>query len=182
MREHAIRAGVRPPVGIRICAYAIPLCILPSALWRLFSAARTLVTNVNPCSSHNVLEVIYVPSLSFGSMALGLLAIGLVRPWGEVLPHWLPVVGGRAVNARVVTGAAYALAALLATVIAVWLLRGGPHQAPLRALPPGCHQPGWDVLRWYVPLLLWAPLLAIVTRNYQLRHRLGQSKGTNPLS
>jgi hypothetical protein len=190
-RAGATRRAV--PTGVVICAYAVPLCILPSAVWRLLDAARTLATGSNPCASGGVLEAIYVPSLSVVSMALGLLTIGLVRPWGEVFPRWLPVVGGRPVNPRVVTTVAYAGAGLLAVVIVGWLLRGGTGQEPLRPLPPGCHQPGWDILRWYLPLLLWAPLLAIVTRDYQRRNgyrqhrwangtRGSQSSGTKPLS
>ena len=152
------------PLTIRICAYAVPLCILPSAAWRL-----TLLAGTNPCASGGGVEMIYAPSLSFVSMGLGLLTIGLVRRWGVVLPGWLPVVGGRPTNPRVVTAAGYTGAALIAGIIVVWLLRGGTDQAPLHPLSPGCHQPGWNILRWYVPLLAWAPLLAVVTRNYQLR-------------
>lgn len=186
MTLHAAPTTARPdvPIGIRICAYAVPACILPSAVWRLVGAARTLATGENPCASQGLVEAVYVPSLSFISMGLGLLTIGLVRPWGEVFPRWLPFVGGRPVNARVATGVAYTGAALIAAIVVVWLLRGGHGQTPLRPLPPGCHQPGWDILRWYVPLLLWPPLLAVVTRDYQRRHAgaRAQSKGTNPLS
>jgi hypothetical protein len=164
-------ADPRVPLSIRICAYVIPLCILPSAVWRLVEAARTLIAGTSPCASGGVVEQIYVPSLSFVSMGLGLLTIGLVRRWGVVLPGWLPVVGGRPTNPRVVTAAGYTGAALIAGIITVWLLRGGTGQAPLHPLPPGCHQPDWGIMRWYVPLLLWAPLLAVVTRHYQLRHR-----------
>jgi hypothetical protein len=31
--------------------------------------------------------------------------------------------------------------------------------------------PGWEVLRWYLPLLLWGPLLLVITRDYRRRHR-----------
>lgn len=37
----------------------------------------------------------YVLGLSVLSEAITLLALGLVRPWGEVLPRWVPLLGGR---------------------------------------------------------------------------------------
>lgn len=41
-------------------------------------------------------EQVYVPSLSFVSVGLGLLTLGLVRPWGEVVPRRVPGPGSPA--------------------------------------------------------------------------------------
>lgn len=36
----------------------------------------------------------YVFGLTLLLVSLALLTFGLVRPWGEVLPRWIPFVGG----------------------------------------------------------------------------------------
>jgi hypothetical protein len=40
---------------------------------------------------------------------------------------------------------------------------------PARDLPPGCEQPGLDILAFYIPLVAWTPLLFLVTRDYHRR-------------
>jgi hypothetical protein len=35
---------------------------------------------------------------------------------------------------------------------------------------PDMPPPGWDVGVWYLPLLLWAPLVLAVTWDYRRRH------------
>jgi hypothetical protein len=111
-------------------------------------------------------------------LGLALLTVGLIRPWGEVLPRWLPLLGGRRVPVAVAVGAATGGAVL----VAVWLWIGlvmdllGVQPTPLRPGPAGCSVPGWDVLRWYTPKLLWPPLLLAVTWHYlRRRGRTGQA-------
>jgi hypothetical protein len=41
----------------------------------------------------------YILSLTLASEALALLTFGLVRPWGAVVPAWIPFLGGRRVPA-----------------------------------------------------------------------------------
>lgn len=74
-------------------AYAVLLCVLPSALWRIALVAG--VFDYKPPPSASMAEAIYVPSLSVVSVALALLTLGLVQSWGEVLPRWIPLLGGR---------------------------------------------------------------------------------------
>ncbi len=166
-----------PPSGwVRKAAYAVPLCVLPSAIWRLVSPAAALLRGDLPCASGNALEVVWVPSLSVTSLGLAWLTVGLVRPWGEVFPRWLPRVGGRPVPARAVTVAGYAGAGAIAALLLYGAIREAAGGGPLHQLPEGCHQPGADVLRWYLPLLLWPPLLALVTHDYWRRHRPGRDR------
>jgi len=40
----------------------------------------------------------YVLGLTLILLGLGLLTLGLVQRWGEVVPRWIPVLGGRRVR------------------------------------------------------------------------------------
>ncbi|GGT86880.1 hypothetical protein GCM10010272_34820 [Streptomyces lateritius] len=104
----AWRAAHEPVAGvsrwIRLVAYAVPLTVLPSSIWRLpaaFSDGRGLG------------ERTYVVFLSVLSEAFAFAAIGLIARWGEVFPRWIPFLRGRRVPSRA--------AVLLATIGAVSL-------------------------------------------------------------
>ena len=131
-----------------------------------------VVNGSGPCHTGGTAETVYVGSLSFVSFGLALLTLGLVRPWGVTFPRWIPLVGGRPVPARAVTTAATTLATVVAIAVVYYLVKdavglGGP----LRPLPPGCTVPDNEILRYYVPLVAWAPLLYLVTYHYHRRRR-----------
>lgn len=158
----------RVPVWAELAACAVPLTVLPSAIWRVVEAAVPIIGGTHPCypSGAPLWEQVYIPSLSALSLGVALLTFGLIRPWGEVFPRWLPLVGGRNVPLAFAVGTA-TLGAVAITAIMVFALfvRG----EPARPLPPGCHVPGWDVLRWYLPMLAWGPLVLLVTGHYVRR-------------
>jgi hypothetical protein len=144
-------------------AHLVPLVTLPSALWRLpvafgFSMGTDARIDVG-------WESVYVLGLSVVTEALALLTLGLVRPWGERVPAWIPLIGGR----RVPPMAAIVPALLGALMLmAIW----GYAFRDMLALPEleFTHE-GWHVLlvAAYLPLLLWGPLLAAVTFAYWKR-------------
>jgi hypothetical protein len=157
----------RQPVSrwIRAAAYTVPLCVLPSALWRLWALADGL-----PPGCRQVMkawEPYYITGLSVVSFGAALLAIGLVRPWGEVVPGWVPLVGGRAVPVRAAVPAAGTGATVIFGVYAYALLNPILHlREP--AVIPGCPSPlegpgAWVAVASYAPLLAWGPLLVVVT-------------------
>jgi hypothetical protein len=154
---------------IKAAAYAIPLCVLPSAAWRLAHAIGVMVDR-GRCDTQSSGELVYIVGLSVVSMGAALLTIGLVSRWGEVFPRWLPVIGGREVPARKVTVVAVTGATLIALLTVIGLLNVLRDVDPRRELPPGCEQPGFDVLVFYIPLVAWAPLLYLVTYDYYRRH------------
>lgn len=90
-------------------AHAAALTPVSSALWRLL-----LVVGLPAGYTAQGLEGMGVDgwgrlgvlALSVVSEFAALLTLGLVRPWGEVLPRWLPFIGGRRVRAAPVVVAA----------------------------------------------------------------------------
>ncbi|WP_411084554.1 hypothetical protein [Streptomyces sp. cmx-18-6] len=148
-------------------AHLIALIVLPSALWRIalvlgYPAGYTdagFVPFDTPGSKLWMLMLSVVTELA------ALLALGLVRPWGEVLPRRLPLVGGRRVHpmAAVVPAAAGAVA-----LTAIWgampLWWTFPHEDMTRL---GHHLVGI----MYQPLVLWGPLLGALTVSYYRRRR-----------
>ncbi|MFF3838939.1 hypothetical protein [Streptomyces sp. NPDC001930] len=80
-------------------AYALPLLLLPSCLWRLPFAVHFEMGQVQELGMPPYwVSVPYVLGLSVFTELTALLAIGLVRGWGEVAPAWIPVIGGRRVR------------------------------------------------------------------------------------
>ncbi len=170
------RAGKRPsstakpvPRSITVAAFAVPLLVLPSAAWRLGKAITTAIDGSGRCDPSGTIELIYVASLSLVSMSAALLTIGLVRGWGEVVPRWIPLVGGKPVPVRGATIAAL-IGAMLIALLTLWVVLNLSFDGrPSQQLPAGCEPPGFGILVLYIPLVAWAPLLFVVTRHYHRR-------------
>jgi hypothetical protein len=172
---------------IRAAAYAVPLCVLPSSLWRLHAV---FVKGV-PAGCERLMkpwEPYYVASLSVVSLTAALLTVGLVRPWGEVVPAWVPVLGGRRIPvlAAVVPAAGGAV-----LIFGTYAYAGLNALLGFRAPPdiPACPDPSqephaWVAIASYAPLLAWGPLLVLVTIAYHRRRRrveaVGRSRGGPP--
>ncbi|MEU7554937.1 hypothetical protein AB0B01_21780 [Streptomyces sp. NPDC044571] len=147
-------------------AHLTALLTLPSGLWRVLLAAGCLAGYTE--AGYTAAGIpgwgrVYVLALSVGSEVLALLTLGLVRPWGEVLPARLPLVGGRRLPPRGVTAAAGAVALVLALVwtpFVLWWSLPHPDTTALGATVAGF---------LYLPLVLWGPLLAAVTCAYHRR-------------
>lgn len=173
-RPDRTRAGGRAiPRWATVAAYAVPVCVLPSAAWRMAHAIDALL-NGGPCEGSTV-ERVYVASLSVVSMSAALLTIGLVKPWGETVPSWIPIVGGRRVSVRGATIAALTGATLIALlcgqVVLDATLGDGVFSDPEPGSARGCDPPGTAVMLGYLPLLAWPPLLYAVTWSYYRRRR-----------
>ncbi|MEV7525957.1 hypothetical protein [Streptomyces sp. NPDC091371] len=161
-----------PRWAVRV-AHAIPLCVLPSGLWRV---ALVLGLAGYDADYHwAVWERPYVIGLSVVSEGLALLALGLVRPWGEVVPPWVPGLHGR----RIPIPAVVIPAALGATLIMMFCAYAVLNQIfgfvePMNENGDGSPTSGpaaWALWTAYAPLLAWGPLLAILTVAYYRRRR-----------
>ncbi|OKI65973.1 hypothetical protein [Micromonospora sp. CB01531] len=153
-------------------AHLVPLVVLPSGLWRLALVAGVPIGAYEhgaPVRTHGW-ESVYVVSLTVFSEALALLALGLVRPWGEVFPRWLPLLGGRRVppSFAVTAATAGAIGVTLVWAYAAWgiIVRDLVVEGDGLGFSPA----GFALLvACYVPLLLWGPLLLAVTLSYHRR-------------
>jgi hypothetical protein len=148
-----------------VAAHLVPLVTLPAALWRLpvaFGSSMGTDAQVG-----GVGESFYILALSGVTEALALLTLGLVRPWGERVPTWIPAIGGR----RVPTLAAVvpaAVGAVLLTAIWAYAFRNGLALEDLEFTSEAWHI---VLIAAYAPLLLWGPLLGLVTYAYWKRRR-----------
>ncbi|MCA6092996.1 hypothetical protein LE181_12595 [Streptomyces sp. SCA3-4] len=170
----AWRAAHDPVAGVsrrtRLVAWAVPLSVLPSSIWRL------------PAAFHRDVAVggrLYVVFLSVLSEAFAFTAFGLIARWGEVFPRWVPVLRGRRVPpAAALVPAATGAAALtflwtvlaLVTQVTGTTIRGDDLPADFPSEVGGWRSAWFYVC--YAPLLLWGPLLAVLTVAYARRRRV----------
>lgn len=174
------RAAHEPVPGVsrrtQLVAYAVPFAVLPSSLWRLPAAFDRGI---------GVGERLYVVFLSVFSEALAFTAIGLIARWGEVFPRRIPVLGGRPVPPK----AAVIPAAIGATLLTLlWTVLAGATQIMGKTVQ-GDDLPadfpsevgGWQAASFYLcytPLMLWGPLLAILTIAYSKRRNRSSAHPT----
>ncbi|MER7949623.1 hypothetical protein ABTY59_19755 [Streptomyces sp. NPDC096079] len=169
----AWHAAHAPAPGVsgrtRLLALAVPLTVLPASLWRLPAAFDAGI---------GIGERAYVVFLSVFSEAVAFTAIGLVARWGEVVPSWVPVLRGRRIPpAAVLVPAALGATALtllwtvlaLATQLMGTTIRGDALPADFPS-----ETGGWTAVSFYLcyaPLVLWGPLLGVLTVAYGRRRR-----------
>ncbi|BBJ45494.1 hypothetical protein GCM10017744_083050 [Streptomyces antimycoticus] len=158
------------PSWARRVAAATLWASAPSALWRL---AVVLGVPLGLAESEYDSMLIpgwgylVVPLLSVFQEALAFLTLGLVRPWGEVWPRWIPGLRGRRipVYAAVVPAALGALGCTIYGVLFTW--------TTLHADMEITRWGEWLMNLCYVPLVAWGPLLAVVTVHYYRRRTQG---------
>ncbi|MFC0005719.1 hypothetical protein [Micromonospora siamensis] len=185
MTTISIPSGTARPVPrwAEWAARAVPWLVLPSGLWRI-----ALGLGVPMGFTGELARLYHAPgwitpyviALTALAEAAALLTLGLVRPWGEVLPRWVPRWGGRRVPVGLaVTVAALgvlALTVLAVPTVAVW---NGPENMGDPDAPQGVA--GALMTACYAPQLAWPPLLAAVTYAYWRRRRgEGQSAVGKP--
>ncbi|MER5478684.1 hypothetical protein ABT026_17185 [Streptomyces sp. NPDC002734] len=155
------------PAWAERVAHAIPLVVLPVGIWRL-PIGFGYGMGGEPMSPAWY-SAPYVIGLTILTEILALLSFGLVRGWGEVVPHWVPRLGGR----RIPPAAAIipaTLGGLLLTALCIhWL-----YEAATAGTAAWPYDEGWDVLAMAMSGLmnLWGPLLLVLTYAYYRRRRI----------
>lgn len=173
------RTTERPvPHWANVIAHVIPLLTLPSGLWRVGIALGfslgTLDDSGRPFHVEGW-EAVYILGISLFAEAVALTAFGLVRAWGEVVPRWIPRIGGRRVPplAAVIPAVLGSLALIL-----IWTYGFRDLFFSLNGVPIPFANDGWAALMiaCYAPLNLWGPLLLVLTWAYYRRRgaRLGE--------
>ena len=154
-------------------AHAIPFMVLPSGLWRLGLVAGSSMGMLDdagrPAMLHGTGEHVYVVCLTLFSEAVALTAFGMVRRWGEVVPSWIPWLGGR----RVAPYAAIVPATLGSfALIAIWTY-GFRDVFSGQFLPFNSDAAAALMISCYAPLNLWGPALLVLTWAYSRRRVSG---------
>lgn len=161
------------PRWAELAAHAAAWTTVPSGLWRIALGLGVPVGFTGELAAETFRApgwtiTPYVIALSLATEALALLTLGLVRPWGERLPAWLPLVGGRAVpTAAAATAAGLGAAAVTAITVSGALGWSDPGAMGDPDAPQGLA--GLVMTACYLPLLAWGPLLAAVTVAYVVR-------------
>ncbi|MCX5384718.1 hypothetical protein [Streptomyces sp. NBC_00083] len=161
------------PRWARIAAHAVPYTILPSGLWRLGVMLAIPGFGTVEARDHGAGLDLYLVLLFVVSEGLGLLTLGLVQPWGEWVPRWIPLLGGRRVP-PLATLVPAALGTLATTGVVYYFFL----HILFAGFPPGHTTTEQVVLTaCYLPLLAWGPLLGSVTYAYYRRRASGQRSG-----
>jgi hypothetical protein len=172
----AWRAAHEPVAGvsrqIQLVAYTVPLTVLPSSIWRLPAAFGDGI---------GVGERVYVVFLSVISEVFAFAAIGLVARWGEVFPRWVLFLGGRRVPRKAAVVPAAVGATILTLLFALLFIASEIRGTTIRGddLPDSypSQASGWEAAWFYfcyAPLMLWGPLLAVLTVAYWKRRHAAE--------
>ncbi|MGK4578606.1 hypothetical protein [Kitasatospora sp. HPMI-4] len=154
-----------PPRWAVRAAHLAAATALPSGLWRIVMGLGVPVGfDTSNLSVPGWFTVVCI-AMSLGTEGLALLTLGLVKSWGDVVPRWIPLLGGR----RVPPPAAAVPAALGAAALMALTIPNAHGFGGAKGAPTGMALAVMDAC--YAPLLLWGPLLAAVTVSYCYRHR-----------
>jgi hypothetical protein len=108
-------------------------------------------------------------ALSTGSWLGVVLTLGLIRPWGEVFPRWMPVLAGREVPIAAAAVPGGVVAALM-SFAALPMLIGVPGLPVTTVLSFAVIFPCW----------LWGPALGLAVWGYVGHRRDQQERGSAP--
>ncbi|MEW2352359.1 hypothetical protein [Spirillospora sp. NPDC029432] len=148
-------------------AYAIPLLLLPSSLWRLPFAFHFEMGQVDDAAASPLwITIPYVFGLSILTEAVALLCIGLVRGWGEVVPGWIPFIGGKRIRPAAVIVPA-TIGGLIMTAVSVMMALTWTGVID----GTGYENGWWEALAkiCITPIALWGPLTLALTYAYYVR-------------
>ncbi|MEV4481635.1 hypothetical protein [Micromonospora coxensis] len=156
-------------------AYAMPLLLLPSCLWRLpFAFHFEMGQRGEPGLPGYWVSVPYVFGLSVVSELIAFLCIGLVRRWGEVAPAWIPFIGGRRI--RPLAAVVPAMLGGLALTVLFGSVPVGDGQT-LTVFGVGedtSYVNGWWkalAMICTAPIRVWGPVVLVLAGAYYLRRR-----------
>ncbi|MFF0372076.1 hypothetical protein [Micromonospora sp. NPDC005087] len=167
----AVSSGYQPvPRWTRLWAYAavaLPVVgwAVPHALWVLgvpFGISERELNDIHlNLSTPTGVAITLVPPLA------GLLVLGLVQPWGQQFPHWVPGLHGRRVPRllAVIPAGVVALALVTYGVLSVAVFVGQLLAGDLRWSDVW---EGWAVATTLLVFLGWGVSLGVTTTGYAL--------------
>ncbi|WP_282689071.1 MULTISPECIES: hypothetical protein [unclassified Streptomyces] len=155
-------------------AHALPLLLLPACLWRLPFALHFEMGQVQTGGMPAYwLSIPYVLGLSVLTEVIAILTVGLVRGWGEVVPAWIPLIGGRRVRPLAAFVPAV-LGGLILTVLFTAVPLGDDRSLTLYGVVDnvGYSSDAWELLATVcvAPIAAWGPVtIALAIAYYRRR-------------
>lgn len=148
-----------------VAAWVAALASVVPACWRILMLLGVAPYGMRDMYIDSPATIGYVVTLDLLQVGAGLLTFGLVRPWGEVWPGWMPGVGGRRISPRLVLGIASTGATLVVLITFALVGVFGSRLLGLAAGPTpldGTSGLGfWLWLAMYLPWLAWGPALVV---------------------
>ncbi|OCC08237.1 hypothetical protein [Streptomyces sp. PTY087I2] len=166
-----VTSAPRVPRSIRLAAHAAALTLVPSGLWRVAVAlgwdSGFTEEDLSPGNFPGITSF-YLIGVTLLTEAIGLLTLGLIQRWGEEIPYWVPLLGGRRIPvlAAVIPASTGAALVTLITISGAFNWNDADNMGAAGS-PEGVHY--WVMTACYLPLLAWGPLLAVVTAAYYYR-------------
>ncbi|MFC9970561.1 hypothetical protein ACFVH6_06620 [Spirillospora sp. NPDC127200] len=162
--------------GMLRLAYAMPLLLLPSCLWRLpFAVHFDMGQRHDGAGMPDYwVSIPYVLALSVVSELIALLCIGLVRGWGEVAPAWIPIVGGKRVRPLAAAVPAVVGGLILTTLFTAVPLGDDQVLSVFGVGEVQAYDNGWwEALATVCtgPLIAWGPAVIVLGIAYYVRRR-----------
>jgi hypothetical protein len=156
------------PRWAHLIAWATVGCTIPSCAWRVAAGFGIDVGFTGELGRlyHGPRFIAYVWILTLVSQGAAMLTLGLVRPWGEWVPRWIPVLSGRRIPAPAAIVPA-ALGGLTVTILSMTIALSPRSPLSHPDFPHGT--PGLVMKVCYAPLLAWGPLVIAVTAAYTRR-------------
>ena len=159
-----------------MAGWASLLLPLPSVVWRLAMLAGVdLGLGISDFYRSSAGAIAYVLGLEVVQVLVAVLCFGLIRPWSEIMPRWVPRLGGRKIP-RAVPGTIGAVG-----VLALFYFIGTVLFSLMRSwlgitdgwTPDEGMSTGERVLLFacYVPFFLWPVATAVTVVGYWLRRR-----------
>ncbi|WP_106401451.1 hypothetical protein [Actinocorallia populi] len=167
-------------------AYAMPLLLLPSCLWRLPFAFHFEMGQQGEGGMPSLwVSIPYVFGLSVVSELIAFLCIGLVRGWGEVAPAWIPFVGGRRVRPLAAVVPAVLGGLILTVLFASVPVGDGQTLTVFGVGQDVSYENGWWKALAMIstaPLRVWGPVVLVLAVAYHLRRRPAKTGRTPALA
>ncbi|MFJ1803798.1 hypothetical protein [Streptomyces sp. NPDC088180] len=158
-------------------AYALPLILLPSCLWRLPFALHFEMGQLQEGGMPAYwVSVPYVLGLGVLTESTAIMTIGLVRGWGEVAPAWIPVIGGRRVRPMAAVVPAVIGGLILTAVFTAVPIGGGRHLGLFGVAESVEHANGaWEAPATVcvTPVAAWGPITIGLAVAYYRRRAAG---------
>ena len=172
---HGHSTGRPPERWARVACWTAFISALLPVAWRIriLSGADLGFSQADFFRS-NASATAYVLGLEAIQVLAGTLCLGLIYPWGERVPQWCPLLGGRQIPTFLPLVLGGIGNALLYRISATLIIRFGSIWLGLAdGSTPADGMNGWQVailVAAYAPmLLLWAPALTIGLIGYWRR-------------